>query len=267
MAAYEVDGVTVYAKKTKGILKEYELDPLGKPVITNRNVGWHSGARPVLWWKGGIKGVAEFSYPHPRGWTYAQLDKIMDLDRMTVSVLTGAFSAIGKAIEPTCMTSWNKITSSWHITQAIDWEAFGQLFQNALATTKDLNLFLIHIVHRRIVMRSFMPMQDGYNKCRCCHAAKETHMHLHNCNTLWHAIWKPLRRLITSIYKPVTHTPSLTFLCISNTGELMPLAIRVFHAIIWKLFLIEFYKIGTENGYVFKSKDLFAFSARRYRSK
>ena len=71
MAAYEVDGVTVYAKKTKGILKEYELDPLGKPVITNRNVGWHSGARPVLWWKGGIKGVTEFSYPHPRGWTYA----------------------------------------------------------------------------------------------------------------------------------------------------------------------------------------------------
>ena len=47
----------------------------------------------------------------------------------------------------------------------------------------------------------------------------------------------------------------------------MPLAIRVFHAIIWKLFLIEFYKIGTVYGYVFRSKDLFAFSARRLQVK
>ena len=36
---------------------------------------------------------------------------------------------------------------------------------------------------------------------------------------------------------------------------------------IWKLFLIEFYKTGTEYGYVFKSKNLFEFSARRLQVK
>ena len=43
----------------------------------------------------------------------------------------------------------------------------------------------------------------------------------------------------------------------------MPLSIRVFHAIIWKLFLIEFYVTGTEYGHVFQSKYMFTFAARR----
>ena len=46
-------------------------------------------------------------------------------------------------------------------------------------------------------------------------------------------------------------------------GELLPLAIRILHAIIWKLFLIEFYLTGSEYGHTFNIKHTFTFAARR----
>ena len=51
LAAYEVDGKIVYAKDSKGVLKEFDIDPRGIPTATDRNVGWHTGAQAIVWWK------------------------------------------------------------------------------------------------------------------------------------------------------------------------------------------------------------------------
>ena len=55
------EGEVVYGQEREGLIKRYELNPLGNPVPTGENVPWHSGAKPVLRWKGAIKGIAEFN--------------------------------------------------------------------------------------------------------------------------------------------------------------------------------------------------------------
>ena len=235
LAAYNVDGKIVYAKEGDGILKEYELDPLGMPTETTHNLGWHHGAMPILWWKLGVKGVAEFLYPHPSGWTYNEAQDTTALDDFTVKKLTQAF--IHDNEQPKCISSWSNKKSSWHLNINIDWLAYGRLFQNKLATTKDVNLFLIHIIYRRLVVRAHAPEEDGYSLCRCCNRSLETQTHLAYCSIL-RPIWQELARLTTRLWKTTTPNSAFIFLGIRGTHELPPLALRVLHAIVWKMLLI-----------------------------
>ena len=130
-----------------------------------------TGSLSILWWKGAIKGIAEYCYPHPKGWTFKELLKDAPLDKLNVSAITGAFASKLKET-PTCMTAWNDTSSSWHVTAPIDWKELGRLFVFSLITPPDFHLFMKYIVHRGLFVRSFMPESDGYDRCRCCHAAR-----------------------------------------------------------------------------------------------
>ena len=43
--------------------------------------------RPALWWKGPV-GVAETTYPHPKGWTFEGAHPHATLDTFTIRTLT-----------------------------------------------------------------------------------------------------------------------------------------------------------------------------------
>ena len=251
------DGGIVYGQEREGLIKRYELDPLGKPIPTGENVPWHSGAKPVLRWRGAIKGVAEYCYPHPQGWTFKELLKETPLDRITVSAITGAFASKVKAT-PTCKAAWNNAASSWHVKTPIDWEELGKLFAFSLITPPDFHLFMKYIVHRGLFVRSFMPEEDGYDRCRCCHAAKETQVHLHRCSTLW-PIWKEFRLLVGAVWGRVKPSHEMTFLGMNEEGVFLPLALRAVHAIVWKMIIIEFTLTGMEPGRCFKTKTIFPY--------
>ena len=107
-----------------------------------------------------------------------------------------------------------------------------------------------------------MPEADGYDKCRCCHAARETQMHLHRCSALWQ-VWKEFRFLIGELWQKVKPSPELTFLGITEKGDFPPLAIRALHAILWKMIIIEFTLTGLEPGKVFASKSIFPYVVTR----
>ena len=185
IAAYEVGGGEIqYAKGSKGLLKSVELDPMGKPVVSGENLPWYSAVKEILYWGGAVKGIAEYSYPHPRGWTFKEMCKEIPLDKIQVKDTTTALAAASQA-EPTCKTAWTNRHSSWHVNVDVDWSEFGSIFQSRLLTNSDFQTYFKYIVHRRLYVRAFMPEEDGYNRCRCCHSAKETQLHLHRCNTLW----------------------------------------------------------------------------------
>ena len=140
-------------------------------------------------------------------------------------------------VEPTCKKAWVDRASSWHVNVAIDWAALGQIFRSRLLTPVDFQSFFKFIIHRRLYVRSFMPEEDGYNKCRCCHSARESQAHLHRCSVLW-PIWKEFRRIVGMTWKTVPHSMELTFLGITNKGEILPESLRALHVILWKMIII-----------------------------
>ena len=251
----------MYAKGSKGLLKKVELDPRGKPVTSGENLPWYLAMKEVLYWKGAIKGIAEFSFPHPRGWTIKELYNEIPLDKIQVKHTTGALALVDTA-EPTCKTAWTNTSSSWHVKVSIDWDAFGSIFRSQLLTNSDFQTYYKYIVHRRLYVRSFMPEEDGYNRCRCCHSAKETQAHLHRCHVLW-PVWKEFRRFVGTTWRTVAHSPELTFLGIAD-GALLPESLRALHIIIWKIVIIEFTRAGMETGRVFATKGIFPIAVRRY---
>ena len=62
---------------------------------------------PALLWKGGPVGIAEATFPHPKGWTFEGFDKIT-LDKVNVRILTAIYrSKISK--QPPCEHStWTR---------------------------------------------------------------------------------------------------------------------------------------------------------------
>ena len=176
----------------ESIIKECSLDPLGKPLITDENVGYYSEKLETLWWRG-VKGTANLLYPHPKAWTFKEVDSSAPIDQLEIKDLTGAIGAKNKGV-PSCITNWNKLRSSWRIAAMIDWAEYGRSYSSRLTTNNDIWTHFKNILHRRLVVRAHCPSDSGSTRCRCCGAARETQSHMVRCSVLWE-VWKPLRRL------------------------------------------------------------------------
>jgi len=263
IAIYEINGVTTYADAGEGIRKTYELDPRGRPVPTGENLGWipqGGGPHIPLWWGRGIRGRAEFTYPHPKGWTFAELDSNTQLDEVNVRQLTGAFAQRFK-VTPTCITTWQNRLSSWHVKARIDWSAYGTLFSIPLITTLDYHLFAKYILHRRIYLRTIIENEAHGTRCRCCGRARETHMHLLRCSSLWY-VWKDFRRLVSATWRLTAHSTELIFLGITEQGTLLPPVLRCYHVIMWKMIIIKMTQTEMD-GTPFTYKGISYLTARR----
>ena len=59
----------------------------------------------------------------------------------------------------------------------------------------------------------------------------------------------------------------LTFLGITNKGELIPESLRVLHIILWKIIIIEFTRTGMEPGKTFRVRGIFAITMRRMQTR
>ena len=87
-------------------------------------------------------GIAELTYPHPKGWTIAGASGCPTLDTLTVRVLTAVFRG-KKEKPPTCIASW-----SARVPGRIPWHELGQMFQGGLLTPKDYSSYFKNVLHR-----------------------------------------------------------------------------------------------------------------------
>ena len=214
----------------------------------------------VLWWNG-LKGVASLSYPHPKNWTFAQVQNGTPLHKLKVKDLTLAINEDAIAINK-CMENWRRPTSSWRIRAHIDWEAYGQTYCSRLTTNKDVWSHFKYILNRKLVLRSFCPSSTGNHRCRCCGRARETHTHMLRCHVLWE-VWKPLRRLASEIWKRVHVGVEFVYLGVAANGEIMPGGLMALHRIMWKMTIIALTKVEFENENV-NPLHIWSMTCRRY---
>ena len=92
----------------------------------------HTRFRRLLRWDGAIVGIAESTYPHPKGWTLADLPTPVPLDKTRTRHLTAACRR-GLTCEPSCQALWEARLDSgelpWHLIYA--------LFASPLLTNPD----------------------------------------------------------------------------------------------------------------------------------
>ena len=117
MYAHEpAPGKLVYGKKGDRngaeVLEVWDVTPRGRAYPTGETVmlvsDWGvraSELRRALMWGGGPVGVAETTFPHPRGWHVSGTPKAHTLEEATVRTLTAVLRTPHET-EPTCETVW-----------------------------------------------------------------------------------------------------------------------------------------------------------------
>jgi len=218
---------------TAEMLDTVTLTAQGKPRKTGESrPAAHRLLHPVLWWDGGVKGIAEFSFPHPRGWTYEGSPLGTTLEHMTIKRLTALFrQAITSP--PNCIAAWELALGS-----PSPWNEIWRRTSNPIITPRDCKCQLT-VIHRRIFTRNHNALAPT-NLCRCCNRYRETLSHLGVC-TEFGKVWSRFLALTG-----IPYSPALIYL-----GQTSPITVlqgghSALHLIIWKFLLIVFTQVDTE---------------------
>ena len=123
------------------------------------------------WWGKGITGIAEFTFPHPEGWTLG--DAREPLHKLTVRALTRLFRSQDEET-PTCVSSWEKKLGR------LDWDKIKAIYASPALTPRDWASHFKNVLHRAFFSRRIN--KDAPNpRCRCCGRELESLMHFTSC--------------------------------------------------------------------------------------
>jgi hypothetical protein len=211
--------------------------------------------RNVLWWGGGIVGIAESTFPHPTGWTIPGTD--CPLDKLSVKKLTHAFT-LPHHTDPTCKTAWEKRLGP------IDWLTVGRMYSGRLLSPKDYMTHFKLILHRTLLTRAHNNKVPSF-LCRCCANFTENIIHLARCAQL-RPIWDALKELFE--LPPLSQNDSDRFILLGLLPSRAPLA-RAYTdlwLITWKFVLINFTLVDLQKKR-FDPKATWKCAVRRYLSK
>ena len=228
--AIEQNGKVLYGRLQKGagatVFTECTLSPKGRPLPTKRI--WavaQEETRHVLWWGGGIAGMAEAIFPHPKEWRLGDID--LPLDMITVSDLSRAFART-IASPPSCKSAWEKILGP------VDWHAVANRLAVGLATPKDFGSYYMNILHRSFLTNPHNPKATT-SRCRCCGIERESIEHFGKCTAL-KPVFELLRRFDGG---PRWDDTRLNLLGIRNKGKAVPSGVSLLHMVAWKSILIS----------------------------
>ena len=169
-----------YLRELNGVhqLQLVRLDISGKPIGTGELMSVDpSDCRTVLWWDGGVKGIAELTYPHPSGWTFREASANQTLERMTVRALTSMFR-LSVYTPPSCETKWLSSLS----LESIPWRTIWARLSSPLLTPRDFKNWT-RVAHRSILTRNHSPTAPS-TACRCCRRALERFSHIGECKVI-----------------------------------------------------------------------------------
>ena len=227
---------TFYATIKGDTASVVELSPRGRPVTTGEVelIQESDVIRELVWWRGGIIGIAELTYPHPQGWTVVGAEDGATLDTLSVAMLTAIYRCRHEKV-PTCFASWTKRLPGL----AIPWSEISRMFRGGLLTPKDYSSYFKNILHRALLTRSKCPTEDGATCCRCCMGPTEHLAHLADCPALL-PLWERIATLGN-----LECTPRLALLGVQG-NEAMPMGLAALWLIVWKFTIISFTQAGIE---------------------
>ena len=169
MRAIIDDDVERYGTLCRHGLDECTFTMKGKPVHTGRVLpAQESEIRTVVRWKGEVKGIAESTFPHPKEWRLAGIDK--PLDEIRVKDITIALNNQTN-VEPSCLRAWEQRIGELP-------PDIGQRYNLRMLTPKDWASHFKNVLHRAMLTRA---QQPGDKQCRCCDAARESLQHFTSC--------------------------------------------------------------------------------------
>ena len=176
-----------------------------------------------------VFGIAESTYPHLAGWTFAGAEK-GTLETLTVRQLTGIFrNHAVPPTQPSCVKSWQVRVGD------MDFTLLASRYTTGLLTPKDYAPHFKNILHRRIFVRHVNPNARSHS-CRCCRRATETTTHLGECIR----IHEVLNHIWQVTETKVVPSPKLNLFALSDSP--LPHGVTSLFMITWKFILIAFTK-------------------------
>ena len=171
---------TIIYGKRKGLsLQVHTLSVKGIPSPTKESIYFREEeVRSVLYWNGGVVGIAESTFPYPKEWRLGDIDK--HIDKIRVGDLTAAFTR--KLVEqPTCIKTWTDKFPD------IDMRGISERYSVGIITPKDFGSHYKLILHRAFFTNPHNPNASTHN-CRLCGVTRESIDHVGKCPCLKPAI-------------------------------------------------------------------------------
>ena len=259
---FEIEpGVLVYGyegeKDGKQVLQEVRCTSRGLITFTGRSIEIPMDPelnvpielRPALLWDGGPVGLAETSFPHPRGWTFEGANSGQTLEGVTIRLLTSVFKA-AQVKPPACEDAW---AAALGVTKDdIPWKEIWGHFSNPILTPRDARNHF-RVIHRSLLTHNICPKppedetsNDDPEACRLCRIEREHFSHIPQCYEV-----RKLFELFEGFAAEVLGTTvkvdtPLIMLGMINSRQILPPGLAVLHTMVWKFFIIEFVKVDTE---------------------
>ena len=186
-----------------------------------------SRMREVLWWHG-VVGIAEATYPHPQGWTFAELETPIPLHKLRMRHLTTAFRN-GTTVPPSCRRAWETALG----VEGLPWHLIYQRLYHPALTSRDRKNNL-RILNRSLSTRSWT---DKSACCRLCGGGRDRLSHLCEC---------PVIQLVFSVFES---PPSPAMIYLGLRKDLTPLtgSDAVLYTVLWKFTLMSYTRVDCEN--------------------
>ena len=264
------DGRTVYGyegeRNGQQVLEEVHCTGRGRLFRTGNVISTDRPLRTALLWDGGPVGLAELSFPHPKGWTYLGAPQGRTLEGMTIKALTYIYKQ-QVVKRPSCELAWPKALGC-----DVPMKGVWARFSSPNITPRDSKNYF-RIVHRSFRTRNLVPHisrneespNDEGCACRLCLVERERFSHIGTC----HVIRESFRHLSTFASQyglSLSLNPALIFLGMIDERTVLPGAISDLHIIYWKFIVIEMVKVDTE-GAKFEPKKVWSAAVRRLASR
>ena len=188
----------------------------------------HSRACAPLWWNRGAIGIAESTYPHPKGWSYYETHNATPLDKLKVSDLTAAHRRHLSA-PPPCQDKWEQILGMGELP----WMEIWNRLWHPLLTNQDSKN------NSRVIFRSIRTRSWDTPGCACrlCGKAEDRLSHLGSCEVL---------QSIFEFFEDDV-SPSMIYLGVNRKGRSLEGSDAILYTCLWKYTLAAYTKVDTDD--------------------
>ena len=261
---YEVEpGVIKYGypgeRNGQKVLQLIQVSGRGRLVRTGVVIPCDDSCRRAVLWDGAPTGIADTTFPHPKGWRVRGTPLGRTLERLTVRELTAALrSQFAQA--PSCEEAWRK-----KLGIEINFTEVWNRFCTPVITPRDGKNYF-RFLHRSMLTRNLKPSVQGDDPevCRMCASTREHFSHIHECSEM-KQVFTHFAALATAAGFRCSATQELIVLGMFG-GQPLPPGLSALHIILWKFAIIAFVQ-ADEKRAAFVPADIWKAALRRLRSR
>ena len=227
------ENAIIYGVRQGMTLRVYALNVKGRPTLTGETLYFkEEEVRSVLYWNGGVAGIAESTFPHPKEWRLGDIDK--PLDKIQVKELTAAFTR-KLTTQPSCIQAWLKRFPT------LDMRSISERYSVGIITPKDFGSHYKLILHRAFFTNKINPDASSPN-CRLCGLVPESITHFGECPCL-----KPAFEIFRKL-DGGNNWDNVTLNLFGQDENKRTIApgVSLVHFIVWKFIIIHMTQVALE---------------------